>query len=186
MVWWVPSWCVLLLLLQHRQQQPCTPTHRVGVQLNNSSPLGLRILQNLFVREVITDGAAFGIVHSGDQIVGPSFKAVVAKLKTKSDAPIKLELIRPGSCVLPEIEQQVLSQVIPRLNAAANQTVPKCIVAYGVGKTGLMNQHMAHLAAIEFALQSGCMLKLAHSASRESFNVQFGKAKFNLVSFEKL
>ena len=99
--------------------------------------------------------------------MGPSFKQVIKHLKTKSKELVEIEVHRPGTCLPAGFDQ-------------------KCVVTYRVGKTGLMNQHMAHLSALEFALHSGCALHLARVKSRESFAVSFSKARFNPVPFESL
>jgi hypothetical protein len=102
---------------------------------------------------------------------------VITALKTVDPTTqhVDIELIRPGNFIGTDLVTHIADRVPPEVHGSSYADLFKrrCTVSYNVGETGLMNQHMAHLSAIEFALLSGCMLRVAKPTSRESFNVTF-------------
>jgi hypothetical protein len=134
-------------------------------------------------------------IQRGDKIVGPSFKGVIAALKNvdPDTQHVELHIHRPGNSIGNDIINHVADRVPPECHGATYADLfnvqhkqRRCTVSYNVGETGLMNQHMAHLSAIEFALLSGCVLRLAKPTSRVSFNITFPDATFNPIPFSSL
>jgi hypothetical protein len=185
-------------------------TQRFTVRLNNSAGVGLRILPTLFIKEVLPSSVAWGQIERGDKIVGSSFQAVIAILKRVTETQhveievptvmmllriqtltvclcvslcmctFALQVLRAGNVVGPEIQQHIADSFQLPIE------IPPCTVSYDVSDTGLINQHMAHLSAIEFAWLSSCMLRVATPSSRDSFNTPFKNTTFNRIPFASL